>query len=184
MKVMKCIFSVRMLLLQLPSFLFYWLFSWIYPTGILRQKAALALYPLTRQLILRRSGIPIGRQTEIMFGITVLGRGRVPPALEVGSRVAIGPHVAFVTSSYPGSSRLGTHPDIQRAIKRFAPIQVHDDAWIGAGAIILPGVTLGRCSAVSAGSVVVSDVPPYQVVGGSPARAIRQLSDKDQGNEA
>ena len=184
MKIMESIFTVRMLLLQLPSFLYYWLFWWIYPTAILRQKAALTLYPLTRQLILRRSGIRIGRKTEISLGITIVGRGRVPPALEVGNRVAIAPHVTFITSSYPGSSRLGIHPEMQQTIKRSAPIHVEDDAWIGAGVIILPGVTVGRCSAVSAGSVVIADVPPYQVVGGFPARALRQLSDKDRENEA
>lgn len=56
------------------------------------------------------------------------------------------------------------------------PIRVLDGAWIGAGAIILSGVTVGRESMVGAGSVVTKDVPDYSVLAGNPARLIRQIS--------
>lgn len=54
-----------------------------------------------------------------------------------------------------------------------APIVVGDDVWIGFGAVILPGVTVGRGSIVGAGAVVTRDVPEYSIVGGVPARLIR-----------
>ena len=55
-------------------------------------------------------------------------------------------------------------------------ILIKKKAWIGAGAIILPGVTIGEYSIVGAGSVVTKDVPAYTVVGGNPARIIRELT--------
>ena len=55
------------------------------------------------------------------------------------------------------------------------PITVEDDVWIGSGAILTDGVTVGKGAVVAAGSVVTRDVPAYTVVGGSPARPIREV---------
>ena len=52
-------------------------------------------------------------------------------------------------------------------------IHIEEDAWIGAHAVILPGVTVGRGAVVGAGSVVTHDVPPYAIVAGVPARILR-----------
>jgi acetyltransferase-like isoleucine patch superfamily enzyme len=54
-------------------------------------------------------------------------------------------------------------------------IVVEDDVWIGAGAIITDGVTIGHGAVVAAGAVVTSDVPPHTVVGGIPARVLKQI---------
>lgn len=56
------------------------------------------------------------------------------------------------------------------------PITIGEDAWIGAGVIILPGVSVGRGSLLGAGSIVTKDVPEYTVVAGNPARVLRTLS--------
>ncbi len=53
-------------------------------------------------------------------------------------------------------------------------IKVEDGAWIGANAVVVPGVTIGKNAVVAAGSVVTKDVPPYSVVGGNPAKIIKQ----------
>ena len=53
------------------------------------------------------------------------------------------------------------------------PIVVGDDVWLGYGAIILPGVTIGDGAIIGAGTVVTKDVPPYAIVGGNPAKVIR-----------
>jgi maltose O-acetyltransferase len=53
-----------------------------------------------------------------------------------------------------------------------APITVEDDVWIGFGAVILPGATIGRGSIIGASAVVTKDVEPYSIVGGVPARVI------------
>jgi acetyltransferase-like isoleucine patch superfamily enzyme len=55
------------------------------------------------------------------------------------------------------------------------PVRIEDDVWIGFGACILPGVTVGRGSVVGARSVVGGDVPPFTVVAGNPARVVREL---------
>lgn len=53
-------------------------------------------------------------------------------------------------------------------------IIIDDDVWIGAGAIILTGVTIGKGSVIAAGSIVTKDVEPYTIVGGNPAKLIKK----------
>jgi len=60
-----------------------------------------------------------------------------------------------------------------------AKVIVGNDCWIGHGAIILPGVTVGDGAVIAAGAVVSRDVPPYMVVGGVPARPIRERFSRD-----
>lgn len=59
------------------------------------------------------------------------------------------------------------------------PVHICRRVWIGAGATILPGVTVGENSVVGAGSVVTHDVEPNTIVAGNPARLIRRLSDEE-----
>ena len=90
--------------------------------------------------------------------------------LVIGENVGIGPGVKIVTSSH----RLDqlACPILHSEIK-FAPVVIESDADIGVGAILLPGVHVGRGAQVAAGAVVASDVPDYAIVGGVPARVIR-----------
>ena len=55
------------------------------------------------------------------------------------------------------------------------PVVIEDDVWIGANAVILPGVTVGRHAVVAAGAVVNKDVPPYSIVGGVPAKILKKI---------
>jgi len=57
-----------------------------------------------------------------------------------------------------------------------SPVRIGDDAWIGAGAMVLRGVTVGEGGIVAAGAVVTKDVPPYAIVAGNPAVVVRELS--------
>jgi acetyltransferase-like isoleucine patch superfamily enzyme len=59
---------------------------------------------------------------------------------------------------------------------RVSPITICDKAWLGFGVIVMKGVTVGEGAIVGAGSVVTKDVPPWSVVGGNPARVIREIS--------
>ena len=56
------------------------------------------------------------------------------------------------------------------------PIIIHSNVWIGMNCIILKGVTIGQGAIVAAGSVITKDVPPWTIVGGNPARAIKEIS--------
>lgn len=90
--------------------------------------------------------------------------------LHLGDRVSIGPGCIFVLSSHANASR------IRATMQSMSDeITINNDAWIGAGSIILPGITIGECSVIGAGSVVTKDVPPYTVVVGNPAHFLRKI---------
>jgi acetyltransferase-like isoleucine patch superfamily enzyme len=91
--------------------------------------------------------------------------------ITIGDNVGIGPCVKMVTSSH--SLDEVDKPIVQSTI-RFAPVTIEDDCDIGIGAIILPGVTIGRGAQVGAGAVVTKNVPAYAVVAGSPAKILRK----------
>ena len=89
--------------------------------------------------------------------------------VKIGSRVGIGPGVKIMSSKH---SEEGRGVPILLCELEFASVVVEDDCDLGMGAILLPGVTVGRGSQVGAGAVVTKDVPPYAVVAGVPARKI------------
>ncbi len=91
--------------------------------------------------------------------------------LGIGRNVGVGPGVKIITSAH---EEAGRDVPILHAPLRFAPVFVDDDADLGVGAVVLPGVTIGRGAQVGAGAVVTRDVPPYAVVAGNPARVLRE----------
>lgn len=90
--------------------------------------------------------------------------------LTIGARVGIGPAVKVVTSQH---TEAGRETAVLFSPIAFAPVVIEDDADVGTGAVLLPGVTVGRGAIVGAGAVVTEDVPAYAVVAGVPARLIR-----------
>ncbi|MFC8879092.1 sugar O-acetyltransferase [Streptomyces ardesiacus] len=113
----------------------------------------------------------LGDDVYANFGLTLVDDVEV----FVGNRVMFAPHVTVSTTGHP------VHPDLRRDGTQFsAPVRIEDDVWIGAGALIMPGVTVGRGSVVGAGSVVTAHVPPMTVVAGTPARVLREITDADR----
>lgn len=90
--------------------------------------------------------------------------------LRIGSKVGIGPGVKILTSQH---SEAGREIAIFDAPVAFAPVVIEDGADIGANAVILPGVTVGRGAQIGAGAVVTRNVPAYTIAAGSPARVLR-----------
>ncbi len=88
--------------------------------------------------------------------------------IRLAERVMIGPKVTFITLGHP------VDPGERRGWLTGAPIDVAENVWIGAGATILPGVTIGRDAVIAAGSVVVDDVPPATMVAGGKAVVRRE----------
>lgn len=86
--------------------------------------------------------------------------------IRFGHDVAVSHRVEFYTSDHD--------PDDPAFARRNAPITIGDWVWIGSGAKILKGVTIGEGAAIAAGSVVTEDVPAHAIVGGNPARIIRE----------
>ncbi|MCB9593486.1 MAG: acyltransferase [Sandaracinaceae bacterium] len=91
--------------------------------------------------------------------------------LTLGRNVGVGPSVKIITSAH---QEAGRDVPILHSPIGFAPVVVEDDADLGVGAIVLPGVTIGRGAQVGAGAVVTRDVPAYAVVAGNPARVLRE----------
>ncbi|HEX6163006.1 MAG TPA: acyltransferase [Vicinamibacterales bacterium] len=94
---------------------------------------------------------------------------RANGGLRIGSRVMIASHVVITTRAHP--IQLPRY-----AVPVDAAIEIGDDVWIGAGAIVLPGVRIGNGSVVAAGAVVTESVPDHVVVGGVPAKVIRSIN--------
>ncbi len=87
--------------------------------------------------------------------------------IEIGDHVLLGPGVHLYTATHPLDSA-----ERRRGLELAKPIVVGDDVWLGGGAIVLPGVTIGARAVVGAGSVVTRDVPADDRVAGNPARPI------------
>ncbi len=104
--------------------------------------------------------------------------------IEIGDRVLISHNVSIFDSLTHPVSAKKRHEHFRAIIStghpkaidlEAAPVKIGNDAWIGCMSVILKGVTIGEGAVVGAGSVVTRDVPPYTIVAGNPAQAIREI---------
>jgi len=132
-------------------------------------------FPLNRVRVqaLRVAGYQIGEHVyvgeELHVTDDLTGKGG---SLAIGDRASIGQRVLIVLSSHPNDSRLR-----ETVGTVTGSVRIEDDAWIGAGVIILPNVTVGEAAIVGAGSIVTRDVPAGSVAVGNPARVVKQVSE-------
>ncbi len=110
--------------------------------------------------------ISIGKNVFINHACSFLDLG----GITIEDQVLIGPRVNLVTENHPIDPSQRKNLDLKS-------ILLKRNAWIGAGATILPGVTIGENSIVAAGAVVNKDVPDNTIVGGIPAKPIRSIDD-------
>jgi acetyltransferase-like isoleucine patch superfamily enzyme len=117
----------------------------------------------------------LGTSTAVSIGDgSVIGRGSgivAHECIEIGAGVFTG-HNVYVTDANHGYENLDLPIGHQFGLHR--PVSIGDGSWIGHGAIVLPGATIGRHVAVGAGSVVTGTLPDYCVAVGNPARVIRR----------
>lgn len=106
----------------------------------------------------------VGKGVFINFGCTFLDQGGI--TIEDG--VFIAPDVKILTEGHP------EEPTRRRTLVT-APVHIGRNVWIGAGAMILPGVTIGENAIIAAGAVVNKDVAANMIVGGVPARELREI---------
>ncbi len=93
----------------------------------------------------------------------------------VGDSVMFGPNVVVATAGHP------VDPELRRKVAQFnLPVRIGNNVWIGAGALVMPGVTIGDNSVIGAGSVVTKDVPPDVVAVGNPCRVLRPIGERDR----
>jgi len=110
----------------------------------------------------------IGARTFANVGLVALDVA----AITIGDDVQIGPNVQLLTATHP------LEPEPRRAKwEAGEPIAVGDNAWLGGGVIVSPGVTIGRDAVVGAGAVVTRDIPDGALAVGVPARVVRSLVD-------
>ncbi|WP_456312057.1 DapH/DapD/GlmU-related protein [Pseudomonas shirazensis] len=108
--------------------------------------------------------ITIGKNVFINFDCTFLALG----GIMIEDDVLIGPKVSLITENHP------LNPEERKGLIG-KPILIKKNAWIGANATILPGVTIGENAVVAAGAVVSKDVPDNTIVGGIPAKFLKTI---------
>lgn len=113
------------------------------------------------------TGMKLGRNVFVNQNCTFYDLG----GLAIGDDVMIGPNVSLITSGHPVA------PSRRRDFVVAKPIVIERNVWIGAGATIVGGVTVGENSVVAAGAVVTRDVAPNVLVGGNPAAVIRSIAE-------
>lgn len=138
--------------------------------SIMYRLARIATTSRVRIFLLKQcSGIQIEKDVYLGPHLT-LNRFTNDDTLFVGDRVAIAPNVTIMTSSGPESPKLKKYN-----LEKREKVVIKNDAWIGTGVIILPGITIGEGAVCGAGAVVTKDVPPNTIVAGVPAKVIRKL---------
>lgn len=123
-----------------------------------------------RLSLLRIAGYCVGDSVYIGEDFLVIDHLSCTKNIILEDRVSIAPRVSFVTDSGPNNSRIAAYTSWRSGI-----IRVCNDAWIGTGVVIMPGVTIGECAIVGAGSVVTKNVEPFTVVVGAPAKKIKEF---------
>jgi len=104
------------------------------------------------------------------FNLTLVDDGEI----RIGSYTMIGPNVVIATAGHP------VHPELRRQAAQYSiPVRIGENVWIGAGAVILPGVRIGENSVIGAGSVVTREIPANVVAVGSPCRVLREIDARD-----
>lgn len=93
----------------------------------------------------------------------------------VGDHTMFGPNVTVATAGHPVLPELR-----EREYQYNAAVHIGNNCWIGAGAVILPGVSIGENTVIGAGSVVTKDIPAGVVAVGNPCRVLRQIGDHDR----
>lgn len=112
--------------------------------------------------------IQIGKNVFVNHACTFMDRG----GITIEDNVLIGPKVNLITTNHPSNP-------LERKATISNPILIKKGAWIGVGATILPGVTIGENAIVAAGAVVSKDFPNDVIVGGIPAKVIKKNSIKN-----
>lgn len=183
-------------LVKKPVQVIYGEFKALQPRILLLQMAAAFLPPSvggrTRAFLMRLAGLQVGTQATILDIPQIIGNGDLRPRLiienysminigchfdlndriTIAPRVSIGHEVMILTTTHDVG---GPAHRAGRATTK--PVMIGEGAWVGARAVIFPGVTVGAGSIIAAGAIVTRDVPPNTLVAGVPARYVRHLGD-------
>lgn len=105
------------------------------------------------------------------FGLTCVDDTHI----YVGSHTMLGPNVVLATAGHP------IMPDLRRnAIQYNMPIHIGENCWLGAGVIVVPGITIGDNVVIGAGSIVTKNIPSNVIAVGNPCRVLREINEHDR----
>lgn len=115
--------------------------------------------------------VHFGKGVYANFNLTLVDDTRI----YVGDHTMIGPNVTLATAGHP------ILPALREEVYQFnLPVRIGRNCWLGAGVIVLPGVTIGDNTVVGAGSVVTRDLPCGVVAAGNPCRVLREIGERDR----
>lgn len=115
--------------------------------------------------------VHLGKNVYCNFNLTLVDDSHI----YIGDYTMIGPNVTIATGGHP------ILPELRERVMQFnLDVHIGRNVWLGAGAIVLPGVTIGDHSVIGAGSVVTRDIPANVVAVGNPCRVLREISDYDR----
>lgn len=115
--------------------------------------------------------VHFGKNIYCNFGVTMVDDTHI----YVGDNTMFGPRVTVATAGHPILPELR-----EKAYQYNAAVHIGKNCWIGAGAIILPGISIGDNTVVGAGSVVTKDLPANSVAVGNPCRVLREINEHDR----
>lgn len=115
--------------------------------------------------------VHFGKNIYCNFGVTFVDDTHV----YVGDNTMFGPHVTVATAGHPLLPELR-----EQGYQYNMPVRIGKNCWLGAGVIVLPGVTIGDECVIGAGSVVTKDIPPRSVAYGNPCKVAREINEKDK----
>lgn len=150
--------------------------NFIHQLATVHQTAKVWHFAIIHEFVILCDGVSIGSRAEISKGCVIERNSRIssgvflPPNSIVGQRVFIGPNTTFTDDKHPKSGNSGYKAE---------PPVIEDDASIGAGCVILPGVRIGAGAMIGAGSVVTKDVPRGATVYGDSATIKQQTNQQD-----
>jgi maltose O-acetyltransferase len=115
--------------------------------------------------------IHIGARSFVNYGAVFLDCAEI----RIGDEVQFGPNVQLLTATHPLDA-----PTRRQGWEYAKPISIESGAWLGGGAIVLPGVSIGENAVIGAGSVVTRDIPANVLAVGNPCRVVRELSESGE----
>lgn len=115
--------------------------------------------------------VKMGKFVYANFGLTLVDDGEIT----IGDGCMFAPNVVLATAGHP------IDPELRAQVYQYTkPIRIGNNVWIGAGAVVLPGVTIGDNTVIGAGSVVTKDIPAGVVAVGNPCRVMREIGQHDK----
>jgi len=140
--------------------------------SFLRLFANHCIIPSLRVALFRISGIRIGKRVQVNLNVNFMDDFR-SGMIALEDNVSIAPFVSLIASSHPNNSIL-LHDHERCAM---GPIRIKSGAWLGVGAVVLPGLTVGKCSIIGSNAVVTKEVLDYSIMAGVPAKKIGDVRD-------